>query len=109
MSHRDWTKLLLIQTFLQKRSVPKKSLARTSSSAKKQCAPPKATLRIRLEKWGEISGRLFAPPTIRSPKNRLVPFWCLYFTKLAPIFKIADASHARSAWYCERKAYAPIA
>src|SRR3989338_4315191 len=76
MSHRDWTKLLLIQTFLQKRSVPKKSLARTSSSAKKQCAPPKATLRIRLEKWGEISGRRFAPPTIRSPKNRLVPFWC---------------------------------
>jgi hypothetical protein len=31
--------------------------------AKKQCAPPKAVLRIRLEKWGEISGTRFARPT----------------------------------------------
>ncbi len=44
-------------------------LIRTSSSPEKQCASPKATLKIRLEKWGEISGRRFAPPTIRSPKN----------------------------------------
>ncbi|MFH1773043.1 MAG: hypothetical protein ABH818_01650, partial [Patescibacteria group bacterium] len=43
---------------------------------KKQCASPKATLKISLEKWGKISGLRFAPPTIRSPKNRLVLFWC---------------------------------
>ena len=49
---------------------PKLLLIRTSSSPEKQCASPKATLRIRLEKWGEISGRRFAPPTIRSLKNR---------------------------------------
>jgi len=49
--------------FLLKRSVPKKSLARTSSSPKEKCASPQATLQIRLEKWGEISGRRFAPPT----------------------------------------------
>src|SRR3990167_227443 len=33
-----------ILTFLLKRSKPKKSLARTSSSKTKQCAPPKAGL-----------------------------------------------------------------
>jgi len=41
-----------IATFLTKRLLPKKSLARTCSSPKKQCASPKATLRIRLGKWG---------------------------------------------------------
>jgi len=29
---------------------------------------------------------------------------CLYFTKLAPIFKIADVAHARRAGGCERNA-----
>jgi adenine-specific DNA methylase len=57
------SKLLLIQTFLQKRSVPKKSLARTCFLAKKQFVPPSAGLRIRLGKWGEISGTRFARPT----------------------------------------------
>jgi len=79
----------------------------TSSSAKKDCAPPKAAHQIRLEKWGETSGRRFAPPTPPLVQNRRVLFWCLYFTKLAPIFKIADASHARSAWRLWIKSYVP--
>src|SRR3989344_9401988 len=96
-----------IQTFLRKRSVPKKSLARTCFLAKKQCAPPKAALQIRLEKWGEISGTRFAGPTFRLPKSRLVRLWCVYFTKSEPIFKIGNVSHARSAWWLEIKPYAP--
>src|SRR3989338_4210400 len=60
----------------------------SSSSAKKECAPPKAALRIRLENQAKQSGRRFAPPTPPLVQNRLVPFWCLYCTKLAPIFKI---------------------
>src|SRR3989344_3611012 len=75
-THNHWTKLLLIQTFLLKRSVPKKSLARTCFLAKKQSVPPKAGLRIRLEKWGEISGTRFARPTFWLPKSRLVRLWC---------------------------------
>src|SRR3990167_6700250 len=71
-----WTKLLLIQTFLQKRSVPKKSLARTCFLAKKPSVPPKAVLRIGLEKWGEISGTRFARPTFWLLKNHLVLSWC---------------------------------
>src|SRR3989344_2850002 len=64
-----------MMTFLQKRSKPKKSLARTCFLAKKQSVPPKAGLRIRLEKWGEISGTRFARPAFWLPKNRLVRLW----------------------------------
>src|SRR3989344_8403769 len=84
MSHTDWTKALLIQSFLLKRSVPKKSLARTSSSAKNQCAPAR---RIWIHFWriplwilGEIQaetiGTRFARPTFWLPKIRLVLYWC---------------------------------
>src|SRR3989344_4487777 len=66
-----------ITTFLQKRSVPKKSLARTCFLAKKQSVPPKAGLRIRLEKWGGISGKRFARPPFWLPKSRLVRLWCV--------------------------------
>src|SRR3989338_7010861 len=59
-----WKKLHWIATFLLKRLLPKKSLARTSFLAKKQFVPPKAGLRILLEKWGEISGTRFARPTL---------------------------------------------
>src|SRR3989344_3929414 len=98
MSHTDWTKLLLIQTFLLKRSAPKKSLARPSSSAKNQCAPAR---RIWIHFWriplwilGEIQaetiGTRFARPTFWLPKIRLVLYWCLYCTKLEPISKIGN-------------------
>src|SRR3989338_10576298 len=84
MSHTDWTKSLLIQTFLLKRSVPKKSLARTSSSAKNQCAPAR---RIWIHFWriplwilGEIQaetiGTRFARPVCWLQKSRLVCCWC---------------------------------
>jgi len=43
---------------------PKLLLIRTCFLAKKQSVPPKAGIRIRLEKWGEISGTRFARPTI---------------------------------------------
>src|SRR3989338_8006993 len=49
---------------------------RTCFLAKKQCAPPKAVLQIRLGKWGEISGTRFARSTFWLPKNRLVRLWC---------------------------------
>ena len=32
---------------------------------------------------------------------------CLYCTKLEPISKIGNVSHARSAWWLEPKSYAP--
>src|SRR3990167_3305861 len=76
-----------ITTFLLKRSLPKKSLARTCFLAKKQCAPPKAVLRIRLEKWGEISGTRFARPTFWLLKNRLVRLWCCNCTLCANLFR----------------------
>jgi len=63
---------------------------RTCFLAKKQCAPPKAVLQIRLEKWGEISGTRFARPTFWLLKNRLVRLWCVYSTKSEPIFKISN-------------------
>jgi hypothetical protein len=65
-------------------------LIRTSSSPEKQCAPPKAALQIRLENQAKQRGRRFAPPSPPLVQNRQVLYWCLYFTKLAPIFKIAD-------------------
>ncbi|MDP3794540.1 MAG: hypothetical protein Q8R13_01260, partial [bacterium] len=58
-----WTKLLLIQTFLRKRSVPKKSLARTCFLAKKSSVPPKAGIRIRLENQTKQRGRAYGTPT----------------------------------------------
>src|SRR3989338_4677260 len=63
---------------------------RTCFLAKKQCAPPKAVLQIRLGKWGEISGTRFARPTFWLLKNRLVRLWCVYSTKSEPIFKIGN-------------------
>src|SRR3989338_8499800 len=84
-----------MMTFLLKRSKPKKSLARTSLLAKKQCAPAR---RIRILFWriplrilGEIqakhSGRAFGTPTHWLVQSLLVLFWCVYCTKLEPIFK----------------------
>src|SRR3989338_6173319 len=84
MSHTDWTKSLLIQTFLLKRSVPKKSLARTSSSAKNQCAPAR---RICIHFWriplwilckiqAETIGTRFARPACWLQKSRAVRCLC---------------------------------
>src|SRR3989344_6796160 len=67
-------------TFLRKRSLPKKSLARTCFLAKKQCAPPKAVLdsepRIHWRKRVKQRGRCFATPTPCLLQNRLVRLWC---------------------------------
>src|SRR3989344_2000140 len=69
-----------ILTFFPKRSKPKKSLARTSSSKTKQCAPPKAGLpsepRIHWRKRGKQRGRLFGTPTPYLLQNHLVRLWC---------------------------------
>src|SRR3990167_8827275 len=74
------TKLLLIQTFLQKRSVPKKSLARTCFLAKKPFTPPKAVQdsepRIHWRKRAKQRGRAFGTPTPWLVLNRQHPFWC---------------------------------
>ena len=45
-------------------------------------------------------GRRFAPSAWIHRKNRWVPYWCLYCTKLAPIFKTNDV--ARSACVVKR-------
>src|SRR3990167_9527842 len=65
-----------ITTFLQKRSVPKKSLARTCFLAKKPSVPPKAGLRIRFEKRGGISGTRLAGPPLWFQKNFLFLLGC---------------------------------
>ena len=67
---------------------------RTSSSAKNRCAQARQKFWIRLEKWGEISGTRFARPTFWLWKSRWVLFWCLYCTKLEPIFKTNDSEKA---------------
>ena len=55
-------------------------LARTSSSAKNQCAPPKAVLdsepRIHWRKRAKQRGRCFATPTPCLLQNHLVRLWC---------------------------------
>ena len=68
---------------------------RTSSSVKNQCAPARQKFWIRLEKWGEISGTRFARPTFWLWKSRWVLFWCVYCTKLEPIFKTNDVARAK--------------
>jgi hypothetical protein len=47
------------------------------------------------KKRGKTHGRRFVPPIPKSVKNRSVPFWCVYFTKLALIFKISFLRAAR--------------
>ena len=75
---------------------------RTSSSAKNRCAQAR---RIWIHFWriplwilGEIQaetiGTRFARPACWLPKNRSVRWWCLYCTKLEPIFKTNDSEKA---------------
>src|SRR3989338_9427377 len=80
-----WKKLHWIATFLLKRLLPKKSLARTSFLAKKQSVPPKAGLQILLEKWGEISGTRFARPTLWVLLYLFLQNWSIYTITLEPI------------------------
>ena len=73
--------------------------------AKKQCAQARQKFWIR---WGNSAGILgtrFAHPAFLLQKNLWVLFWCLYCTKLAPIFKTKWGNDfARSAcvvaWNC---------
>jgi len=58
---------------------------RTSFLAKKQSVPPKAGLRIRLEKWGEISGTRFARPTLWVLLYLFLQNWSVFMTSLEPI------------------------
>jgi len=53
--------------------------------AKKQFVPPKAGLRIRLEKWGEISGTRFARPTLWVLLYLFLQNWSVFTTSLEPI------------------------
>src|SRR3990167_6427951 len=93
-----------MMTFLLKRSKPKKSLARTSLLAKKQCTQARRIQilfwRIPLRILGEIqakhSGRAFGTPTHWLVQSLLVLFWCVYCTKLEPIFK-TKANRTRGA------------
>src|SRR3989344_7121460 len=78
MTQEIWKKVHWIATFLLKRLLPKKSLARTSFLAKKQSVPPKAGLQILLEKWGEISGTRFARPTPWVPLYLFLLNWSLW-------------------------------
>jgi len=96
---RLWTKLLSAMTFLQKRSSTKKYLARTCFLAKKQSVPPKAGLRIRLEKWAETIGTRFTRPAFWLLKNRLVRCWCCilelvrtYFSEKIPAREFGKAA-----------------
>src|SRR3989344_4857774 len=93
-----WTKLLLIQTFLLKRSVPKKSLARTCSSAKKSSVPPKAGMRIRLEKRGVSSGTSEPLPTFGLLKNLSVRLWCA--GEESHLHALTDTASSRQLGYC---------
>src|SRR3989338_7128919 len=77
-----------IATFLRKRSLPKKSLARTSSSKTNQCAQARRIFRIPPQNKHKQRGGRLAPPPPLFVQNRLVRYWCLYYTKLEPIFKI---------------------
>ena len=90
----DSTKLLYQKIFLQQKfflyfrtkQIPR-FWFRTSSLAKKQCAPARQKFRIH---WGNSAGTLgtrFARPAFQLLKNRLVLFWCVYCTKSEPIFK----------------------
>src|SRR3990167_6421769 len=85
MTQEIWKKLHWIATFLLKRLLPKKSLARTSFLAKKQSVPPKAGLQILLEKWGEISGTRFARPTLWGLLYLFLQNWIFYTITLDPI------------------------
>jgi hypothetical protein len=67
--------------------------------AKKQCAQARSIrihfwripLRILPEIQAKHSGRAFGTPTHWLVQSLLVLFWCLYCTKLEPIFKINKA------------------
>jgi hypothetical protein len=63
-------------TFLRKRSVPKKSLARTSASAEKSLPSPQATTKSVLKNQGKQHGRHFVPPMRPSVKCQRVKFLC---------------------------------
>src|SRR3990167_6396816 len=86
MTQEIWKKLHWIATFLLKRLLPKKSLARTSFLAKKQSVPPKAGLQILLEKWGEISGTRFARPTLWVLLYLFLQNWSETWIFTAPYF-----------------------
>ena len=60
---------------------------RTSSSVKKHCALACQKFWIPLQSRQKILGRCFAPSACIHRKNRWVPYWCLYCTKLVPISK----------------------
>src|SRR3989338_4381613 len=76
-----WKKLHWIATFLLKRLLPKKSLARTSFLAKKQSVPPKAGLQILLEKWGGKGGG----PAARPPRSGC---FCIFFYKTGVFIRL---------------------
>ena len=63
---------------------------RTSSFKTKECAQLCRILWISPQSRQKILGRRFAPSDYIHPKNRWVLFWCIYCTKLEPIFKIND-------------------
>ena len=52
---------------------------------------------IRLGNSAGILGTRFARPAFWLLKNRLVLFWCLYYTKLEPIFKTKWGNRTRGA------------
>ena len=65
-------------------------------------SPQKFEIRIRSRNGvrKQKCGRHKVPPTTPFPKRRLVLYWCLYCTKLAPISKTNDV--ARSACVVKR-------
>ena len=67
---------------------------RTCFLAKKQCAPARQKFWIPLQSRQKILGRRFAPSAWIHRKNRWVPYWCLYCTKLALTFKTNDVARA---------------